>query len=159
MKHIILMVAAGMLLAGCQTWSGMHDSIKMQAIAANFSAQTGVTAGYLGATIDRAPVVDKDGKPLQTAGVCARSAGANTFANMNSKANASANTVPQAAGPIQAPSLAVATGDTTANAGGAIIAAAALTGNPADTIAAYCNNSALPSAVPGSIVRDGVAPR
>lgn len=142
-----------------------HTAVKLQAVGANFNAGTGVTAGYVGGTVDRAPLTDNDGKPLSGAGnVCGRTDAVNTFTNMNSKASASAANVPAgAAGAtvsnITNPSIAVATGDLSANGGGpSIVAAAALSDHPADVIAAYCGNPILPSAPPGSIVRDGIAP-
>lgn len=163
-RHLSLaaIAAASLSLAACNTQSGYHDSIKLQAGGVNMNASTGFSAGYLGATVDRVLNVDKDGKPIVVAGGCKTDA-VDTFANLNSKASASATSVAPAGAAvgsaINSPSIAWASGDVSANGGAAIIASAAGTAHPADTIAAYCGNTLIPAANPGAIVRDGLAPK
>lgn len=151
MKRILL--ALILALAPMSAFAGNHVAVKIQATGINLSAATGATLGYLGATVDTAAITDKDGKPLdQSAGVCSRNTSVNTFTNMNSKANATAVTIPNATG-ITSPSLAIAAGDESANGGASIIAAAALTANPASVIDAYCGNPVLANAPSGTQVR------
>lgn len=173
MKRTYLTMAAlaacCLAAAGCNTGSGYgyHDAVKLQAGGVNFNANTGVTAGYLGATVDRVVNVDKNGKAITVGGPCDRSGQGNifdTYANLNSKATASASSVvptsaAAAAGGVANPSIAWASGDVTANGDAAFIASTVATGHPADTIAALCGNSIVPSAPAGSIVRDGAAPK
>jgi hypothetical protein len=133
------------------------------------NGNTGVSAGYMAATVDRVANVDKNGKPITVGGPCSREGNANifdTYANLNSKASAQATSVipagpaagAAAAGGVNNPQIAWASGDVTANGEAAFIASTVATGHPADTIAALCGNP-LPSAPGGSIVRDGVAPK
>lgn len=170
MKHLYLaaLAAASLTCAACQsTGYGYHDAIKVQAGGLNMNANTGVTAGYLGATVDRVANVDKNGQAITVKGPCP--GGANifdTYSNLNSKATASATSViPGAAGGVavtggvNAPQIAWASGDVTANGDAAFIASTVATGHPADTIAALCGNAQLPSAPAGTIVRDGISPR
>ena len=165
-RTFLALACAAITLAGCAS-GGFHDSAKIQAVAIGFSPTTGVQAGYLGATLDRSQNVDKDGKPITVTGCNGRGQDSpDTFANLNSKATASASSVTPvaaaaaaAAGGVQSPSIAWASGDTTANGAAAIVAAASMTAHPADTIAAICDNHDIPSAAATSIVRDGVAPK
>ena len=170
---LALTAAAALSLSACNTTSGAvggyHDAVKAQAIAAYFNPTIGGGVGSIGVTVDRSANVDKNGNAIVVHGAC-KDDSPSTYANMNSKATASANNVSQpvaaaaaglggaVAGVVSAPALAVATGDVTANGGPAIIAAASQTEHPADVIAAYCQNATLPSAAPGQIVRDGVSP-
>lgn len=153
--------------AACSSGYGYHDAIKIQAGGLNFNASTGVTAGYLGGTIDRNANVDKNGQAI-IVHPCQGDT-PSTYANMNSKAQANASSVggapsgvaglaAAASGGVVAPQIAWASGDETANGTPALIAQAAVTGHAADVIAALCGNSQLPSAPAGSIVRDGVSP-
>lgn len=165
---LCLAAAAALFLTACNTTGyGYHDAVKLQAGGINFSGSTGVTAGYLGATVDRVANVDKNGQAITVKGPCP--GGANifdTYSNLNSKASASATSVipagaatgAAAAGGVNSPQIAWASGDVTANGDAAFIASTVATGHPADTIAALCGASTLPSAPPGTIVRDGVAP-
>jgi hypothetical protein len=165
MKTLRLGVVAALALsaAACANGAGYHDSFKLQAGGLNMNGSTGVSAGYLGATVDRVMNVDKDGKPITVPGGCKTDA-VDTFTNLNSKASAQASSVAPVASAavgsvINSPTIAWASGDVTANGGAAIIASAAGTATPADTIAAYCGNAAIPSAPAGDIVRAGVAPK
>lgn len=171
MKRLYLaaFAVASLACAACSsTGYGYHDAIKVQAGGLNMNANTGVTAGYLGATVDRVANVDKNGAAITVKGPCP--GGANifdTYSNLNSKATASATSVipggPAAgvasAGGVNAPQIAWASGDVTANGDAAFIAATVATGHPADTIAALCGNQVVPSAPAGAIVRDGAAPK
>ncbi len=81
-------------LGACSTGYGYHDAIKFQGGGINMNSSTGVSAGYIGATIDRVANVDKNGAAITVKGPCP--GGANifdTYANLNSKATASATTV------------------------------------------------------------------
>lgn len=154
MKKILFAIA--LALAPMSAMAGSHVAVKIQATGLNLSASTGATLGYLGATVDTAAITKKDGTPLDaSAGVCSRNTSVNTFTNMNSKANATASTLPTTVpnSPIAGPAVAVATGDESANGGAAIVAAAALTANPAAVIDAYCGNPVLANAPSGSQIR------
>lgn len=154
---------AALTLGACASTGGFHDAIKLQAAGVNMSANTGFTAGYLGATVDRSQNVDKTGNAIVVPGCNGTGHDSpDTYSNLNSNAKASASSVIPAgvttAG-VQAPSIAWASGDTAANGQAAIVAAAATTAQPADTIASMCDNKVVPSAPATSIVRAGVAPK
>ena len=169
MKVVYLAAAAALPLTACSTTGyGYHDAIKLQTGGINMNGSTGVSAGYLGATIDRVANVDKNGAAITVKGPCPGGADIfDTYANLNSKASAqatsvvpagTASTAAPAAGGVNNPQIAWASGDVTANGDAAFIASTVATGHPADTIAALCGNPSLPSAPAGTIVRDGVAP-
>ena len=165
LTQLAALAACALALGACNTTGyAYHDSIKVQAAGLNMGPSTGFTGGYLAATVDRAANVDKNGNAIKVQGGCKEDA-VDTYANLNSKATASATSVAPAllagatsAGGVTSPSLAWASGDQTANGGAAIIAAAAASAHPADVIAAYCLNNTLPNAPAGTIVRDGTSP-
>ena len=165
-NRIFAGVAALALALGGSASAGVvyHTSAKLQIAGINMNAGSGVTAGYGGVTFDRAPIVDGNGKAITLNTGCSQDV-PTAFSNLNAKANATATSIAQpataaaaAAAAVQSPVIAGAFGDTSAQGGAGLIAAAALTGKPADVIAAYCGRTSLPSAAPGSIVRDGVSP-
>lgn len=142
MKKILIALMAFLAVAPAAV-AGNHVAVKIQATGLNLSPATGATLGYLGATVDTVAVTKKDGTPLDlSAGVCSRNTSVNTFTNMSSKANATATSLPtNTLAAISGPAIAVASGDESANGGAAIIAAAAMTANPAEVINAYCGNT------------------
>lgn len=160
MKNVILLI--GLLsLGACASNGAYHDSIKLQASGINMSGTTGVTAGYIAGTIDRSQTVDKNGAAITVSGCSGKGQDSpDTFTNLNSNASAKATTVAaSAAGGVQSPSIAWASGDTTANGNAAVVAAAATTAHAADVVGVLCGNNTIPSAPAGSVVRDGVAPK
>lgn len=171
MKRIVSIALAGALLAGlaaCGTtqnpWANQYVSIKTQDAGINYSPATGVTAGYGSATGTFDPIITPDGKSLFTvAQPCGQSDIPATFANLNAKATASANSTSTAGG-VNSPAIAWAGGDTTATGAAARILATG--GGNAPTpgaLTAYQNAcpgapNSLPNAPNGSIVVTGVSP-
>ncbi len=162
MKTILAVLSAALMLVGCASQGGFHDSIKLQATGINMTPSTGLTGGYISATVDRSQNVDSTGKPIIVPGCNGRGQDSpDTYANLNGKATASASSIgpsTSTGGGVNAPSIAFAGGDTSANGQAAVVAAAAMTAIPADTIASICDNKDLPSAPATSVVRAGVAP-
>ncbi len=167
---VAAIAVASLALCACNTTGyGYHDSIKLQGFGINMNSAAGLSAGYLGATVDRVANVDKNGKAITVGGPCDKTGNGDifdTYANLNAKATAQANSITPAAAAsaagaaqagVQAPVVAFAGGDTTANGLGAFIANTAATGHTADIIAALCGTP-LPYAPNNTIVRDGMAP-
>ncbi len=151
-------IAAALTLGACQTAPadlGYHTAVKFQATGVNINTTSGVSLAHVSATIDKAPTVSKGWTAIEV-DPCKGDV-PSTYSNMNSNASASANGVGPAASAITAPQVAIAAGDQTFNGRPAVHAAAGLTSNPADLEAAACSTP-LPSATPGSIVRQGVSP-
>ncbi len=167
MKRVFVFATVSVLalgLAACGTSSsaigGYHEAVKAQVTGAFLNPTIGGGVVHGGVTVDKSANVDKNGVAIVVHGGC-KDDSPDTFANMNANATASATSIgaTSAAGPtISQPAIAVSAGDVTANGGAAIIAAAAMSAHPADVIAAYCQNAALPNAPAGTIVRDGIAP-
>ena len=159
MKLTTLAAAAALSIAlsACGTLTS-HDAVKVQGVALNVNANSGVTAGQFSVTVDRAPRFVPQGMTQDTVNACGQTDSPDTFSNLNSKATATATSVPSGAAAIGSPSVAIATGDEAANGCAAIVAAAATTAHPADVVATALNHTTLPSAAAESVVRDGVAP-
>lgn len=167
MKRVLILASISVLALGlgaCSTSSsaigGYHEAVKAQITGAFLNPTIGGGVVHGGVTVDKSANVDKNGVAIVVHGGC-KDDSPDTFANMNANATASATSIgaTSVAGPtISQPAIAVSAGDVTANGGAAIIAAAVMSGHPADVIAAYCQNAALPNAPAGTIVRDGIAP-
>jgi hypothetical protein len=149
--------AIAVALAGCGTLTS-HDAVKVQGIALNMNANSGVTAGQFSVTVDRAPRFIPAGQTQDAVNACGQTDSPDTFTNLNAKATATATSVGASSAGLSSPSVAIATGDESANGCAAIVAAAAMTSHPADVVATALNHTVLPSATAASIVRDGVAP-
>jgi hypothetical protein len=155
---IAALAALTVALSGCAALTS-HDVVKVQGVALNMNANSGVTAGQFSVTVDRAPRFVPQGQTQDVVNACGQTDSPDTFSNLNSKATASASSVPStSAASISSPSVAIATGDEAANGCAAIVAAAATTAHPADVVATALNHTTLPSAPVPSIVRDGVSP-
>ena len=151
------LAACAVALSACGTLTS-HDAVKVQGIAVNMNANSGVTAGQFSVTVDRAPRFIPQGATQDVVSACGQTDAVDTFSNLNSKATATATSVGASSAGLSAPSVAIATGDEAANGCAAIVAAAATTAHPADVVATALNHTTLPSAPVPSIVRDGVSP-
>jgi hypothetical protein len=160
-------IALAIALSACGTLTS-HDAVKVNGVALNLNANSGVTAGQFSITVDRAPRFIPKDQTQDTVTACGGIDSPDTYADLNVKATATATASPvnlagaaagAPAGTISAPSVALATGDVSANGCAAIIAAAATTAHPADVVATALNHTTLPAASASDIVRDGVAPK
>ena len=171
MKRLFLLAAtcaAALSLGACANpWANQFVSAKLQTAGANFSPTTGATFGYAALTGHFVPTTAVNGSVtslLTVAQPCGQADVIATYSNLSAKASASATSTGVAAAPgVQAPTVAWASGDTSAS--GAAARIIALGGGLAPTpeaLKAYqdaCPGStALPSAPAGSIMLDGEAP-
>lgn len=168
MTRLILAFSLLAMLAACGSdpLKEKFVSMKLQATGAHFSPTTGFTVGYASTTGHFTPTVTPDGKSLLTVSQpCGQADVIATYSNLNAKATASASNTGAVGAPgVNAPQVAWASGDTAAT--GAAARIIALGGGVAPTpeaLKAYQDacpgQGSLPSAPPGSIVVDGVAPR
>jgi hypothetical protein len=161
---VVLAALLGASLAGCnlmQQESWTHDAAKANGVALNINPNTGVTAGQFSITIHRAPqYAPKNGTTQNSvANGCGGVDVPNTLDDLNVKATATATSTPVnvaggATASIGSPAISIATGDLSADGCAALIAAAALTAHPAETIGTALNHTVLPNAPASSQVED-----